>query len=241
LVGFAFCRPVYAEIPSNAKLKPLAGQVYVYESSDYVATNYVVYVGLRSVTVAGATWTPSTAQKLHEAIKAVTQLPISEVLDTSPDPEWSGGNSYWEGIGAKVIAVSETTSLLKSEWKPTADFVAQHSSEFGIRGVMLPNETIGDDTQIQNGAVRILYLGASHTPGDVFVYFPNEKVLDAGSIIKEQVGNLASADLVEYPKTLEKLKAAKLDIRTVVSGHWSAIHGPEIIDQYEKLLTTAKR
>ncbi len=39
-----------------------------------------------------------------------------------------------------------------------------------------------------------------------------------------------------YPQTLERLKAMKLPIKTVVGGHDSPLHGPELIDHYEALI-----
>ena len=100
----------------------------------------------------------------------------------------------------------------------------------------LPTVTYADNFQLQEGHVQALYLGPSHTPDDVFVYFPTEKVLYAGSILKEQLGNLAFADINEYQQTLFKLKKLHLSIRTIISGHWSAVHGPELIDQYLRML-----
>jgi metallo-beta-lactamase class B len=82
----------------------------------------------------------------------------------------------------------------------------------------------------------VFYLGPSHTAGDIFVYFPKEKVLDAGSILKEQLGNMAKANLREYPKTLRKLQALHLEIETIISGHWSPVHGPDLVDRYLQLL-----
>jgi metallo-beta-lactamase class B len=61
-------------------------------------------------------------------------------------------------------------------------------------------------------------------------------VLYGGCILKEQLGNLALADLVEYPKTLRKLKQLNLGYATIIAGHWSPIHGPELVDQYLQLL-----
>ena len=74
-------------------------------------------------------------------------------------------------------------------------------------------------------------------PDGIFVYFPEEKVLYGGCILKEKIGNLAFANVGEYPKTLHKLKELKLDIRTIVAGHWSPVHGPKLIDQYLKMLS----
>jgi hypothetical protein len=30
------------------------------------------------------------------------------VIDTSPDPEWSGGNGYWKSISAQIVAIDVT-------------------------------------------------------------------------------------------------------------------------------------
>ena len=79
-------------------------------------------------------------------------------------------------------------------------------------------------------------LGPSHNADEIFVYFPKEKVLYAGSILKEQLGNLASANLTEYPRTLDKLQELHLKIDNVISRHWSPVHGPELIDQYRAML-----
>jgi len=75
----------------------------------------------------------------------------------------------------------------------------------------------------------------------IFVFFPQEKVLYGNCILKEQLGNLDFADLRQYPKTLEKLKQLHLDFTTIVGGHWSPIHGPELIDEYLQLLATKTR
>jgi metallo-beta-lactamase class B len=65
---------------------------------------------------------------------------------------------------------------------------------------------------------------------------PEEKILYGGCVLKEQLGNLALADLTEYPKTLTKLQNLRLGYTTIIAGHWSPIHGPELVDQYLKLL-----
>jgi hypothetical protein len=61
-------------------------------------------------------------------------------------------------------------------------------------------------------------------------------VLYAGSILKEHLGNLAFPNLEEYPRTLQKLQQLHLNIDRIVSGHWSAVYGPELIDQYPTML-----
>lgn len=47
---------------------------------------------------------------------------------------------------------------------------------------------------------------------------------------------MANANLPEYRETLGKLLKLHLDIQTVISGQWSAVHGPDLIDHYLDLL-----
>jgi metallo-beta-lactamase class B len=102
--------------------------------------------------------------------------------------------------------------------------------------LVLPDKTFAGDFELQSGGVKAIYLGPSHTPDGIFVFFPQEKVLYGNCILKEQLGNLDFANLTEYPKTLQKLKQLNLGFTTIIAGHWSPIHGPELIDQYLALL-----
>lgn len=110
----------------------------------------------------------------------------------------------------------------------------------GATPLTAPTRCYPDRFSLQNGNVRVFYVGPSHTAADVFVYFPNEAVLDAGSILKPFLGNMAKANVAEYPKTLHKLQDLHLDIRVVIAGHWSAVHGPNLIDHYLDLLAQSK-
>ena len=82
----------------------------------------------------------------------------------------------------------------------------------------------------------MFYLGPSHTDADIFVYFPDEQVLNAGSILKPFLGNMAKANLAAYPGTLSKLQSLQLPIRMIIAGHWSPVHGPDLIDRYLDML-----
>jgi metallo-beta-lactamase class B len=47
---------------------------------------------------------------------------------------------------------------------------------------------------------------------------------------------MAKADVKAYPRTLHRLEALHLDTNMIVSGHWSAVHGPDLIEHYLELL-----
>jgi metallo-beta-lactamase class B len=224
-----------AESP-RVVLTPLRGHLYVAEDYFYSKENSVVYVGDASVTIVGATWTPETAKLLANEIGKVTQKPITEVIDTNYHPDRAGGNAYFKSIGAKIVSTKMTNDLLTAHWDEMVRYVQKGFPTYPALPLVSPDKTIAGDFELQGGGVKAIYLGASHTPDGIFVFFPKEKVLYGNCILKEHLGNLDFADLTEYPKTLEKLKQLNLGFTTIVAGHWSPIHGPELIDQYLALL-----
>lgn len=215
---------------------PLVGPIYVAEDSHYAKTNYAVYIGVESVTVVGAGWSPDTAELLAQEIRKVTDKPVKDVILPDRDPEYAGGTSYWKRIGANVVSTALTEETLKSDWAKAVDFTRKHFPSYPNLPLVLPTKTYQADFTLGNGNLRGLYLGPSHNKDDIFVYFPKEKVLYVGSILKERLGNLAFANLEEYPKTLQKLQRLHLDIDKIISGHWSAVHGADLIDQYLAML-----
>lgn len=223
---------------AQAKLsfQQLRGPLYLVVDVDYDTTNSLVYIGLRSVTVIGATWTPATARALAVQIKKVTNRPITGVIDTSPDPEWSGGNGYWKQIGAKIYAVKATDDVLKGTWAERDRRARENHPGYPILPLAMPTDVVANHFELQDGNIRAFYLGRTHTSGDIFVYFPRQQVLDAGSILKPYLGNVADADLYAYPRTLRRLQRLHLKIRIVIAGHWSAVQGPGLIGHYLRML-----
>lgn len=221
---------------AQLSLTRLVGPVYIAEDPYYSKENSIVYIGPGHVTIVGATWTPDTAKILALEIAKVTDKPVREVINTNYHPDRVGGNAYWKSIGAKIIATQQTYDLLKKDWSNVLAWTRNAFPSYPDVPLALPTDVYPGDFALQGGKVKAIYLGRSHTSDGIFVYFPEEKVLYGGCILKEQLGNLAFADVAEYPKTLRKLQQLKLDIRTIVAGHYSPVHGPELIDQYLTLL-----
>jgi metallo-beta-lactamase class B len=235
LLLFCSFSPVKATEPS-VSIYPLFGSVYVAEDSHYAKTNYAVYIGAKSVTVIGAGWSPDTAQLLAQEIKKRTNKPVSDVIVPDHDPEYAGGIAYWKQLGANITSTELTDETLRRDWTKAGEFTRKYFPTYPNVPLVLPTRTYKDEFTVQDGDIRAFYLGPSHNADDIFVYFPKEKILYAGSILKEQLGNIAFANLEEYPKTLKKLQELHLEINKIISGHWSAVHGPELIEQYLAIL-----
>jgi metallo-beta-lactamase class B len=222
--------------PAKVSLRHLTGRIYLVEDTYYSSENSAVYIGTKGVTVVGATWSPDTAKLLAREIRKITKTPITEVINTNYHPDRAGGNAYWKRLGAKIISTQMTYDLLKREWTSIVDWTRSGIPDYPRLPLVLSTVTYPGDFELQSGRVKAFYLGPSHTQDGIFVYFPDEKVLYGGCILKEHLGNLSFANVEEYPKTLHKLKELNLDIKTIIAGHWSAIHGPDLIGQYLELL-----
>lgn len=235
LVVIIFFAAFSSEDPKpKVSLTHLTGNIYFAEDTFYVKENAIVYVGEKSVTIISATWTPETAKLLVDQIKKVTDKPIGHVVNTHSHIDRTGGNSYFKKLGVTIVASKRTSELMKKNWKTMVSALQKSFSSFPDLPLVLPDITFEDRYELESGKIQLLFLGPSHTEDQIVVYFPKDKVLGGDCAVKEKIGNLDDANIAEYPKTLARIK--KLPITTIIAGHWTPIHGPELIDKYLELL-----
>lgn len=210
-------------------LVKLTDHIYIAEDHFYYRENSVVYIGKKDVTVVSATWTPVTARLLTDKIRAITNKPITAVVNTHFHLDRVGGNPHFKHIGAKIIASKMTADLMRKNWDARIQEAQKDYPGFPSIDFVPPDITFNDRYELEDGKIQILYFGPAHTEDGVVVYFPEEKILFGDCIVKEKLGWLGDANVSEYPRTLERIK--KLKIKTIIAGHWSPVHGPELIDQ----------
>ncbi|MEI9912530.1 MAG: subclass B1 metallo-beta-lactamase [Bacteroidota bacterium] len=97
-----------------------------------------------------------------------------------------------------------------------------------------------DDSLVLNiGAkkVYINYFGEGHTKDNVIGYFPGDKVVFGGCLIKEagaKKGNLQDANVAAWSETVRRLKQRYPGTKTVIPGHGKN-GGTELFDYTIKL------
>ncbi|MFY0673399.1 MAG: subclass B1 metallo-beta-lactamase [Bacteroidia bacterium] len=92
--------------------------------------------------------------------------------------------------------------------------------------------------------VQHYYLGAGHATDNIVAWFPKEKVLFAGCMVKaaenQNIGYIGSADLKIWPKTIRRVKRKFKKAEVVVPGHGNAgnsnllKHTLNVISEYKK-------
>ncbi|MDH7445927.1 subclass B1 metallo-beta-lactamase [Aquimarina sp. 2201CG14-23] len=105
-----------------------------------------------------------------------------------------------------TIASTKTKELLIKEKAPIPDQVF--------------NEKIA--LQLHTKSIYNSFFGEAHTIDNIVSYFPEEKILFGGCMIKSidaKKGNLADANLLEWSNTVAKIKKVYPDVEIVIPGH----------------------
>ncbi|MDR6968173.1 metallo-beta-lactamase class B [Flavobacterium arsenatis] len=92
------------------------------------------------------------------------------------------------------------------------------------RNENLPQNGFNDMLEIKVGNKKVIarFFGEGHTKDNTIGFFPDEKVLFGGCLIKEMnatKGNLADANEDEWATTVKKIKDAYPDVQWVIPGH----------------------
>ncbi len=127
------------------------------------------------------------AQAIEAALATVTDRPVSVVINTGgQDHRWFG-NAHFEAKGARIIA-SEAAVADQTE-RGDGQFAVMRTltGEDGVAGTKLAYaaETFADALDLTIGGTRLELrkVGPAHTPGDAFVWLPDQRVVFTGDIV----------------------------------------------------------
>jgi glyoxylase-like metal-dependent hydrolase (beta-lactamase superfamily II) len=207
--------------------------VYTYEDfhagpEKFTTTNMFVVTN-EGVLVADGQGSPAETKGLVDAIRKVTPKPITTVVICSDHGDHTAGNASFP---AGVTYIIHPTS------KAILDRSAEASRSNGGRGARGGNtggawqlpaaaELVADKKTLQMGGeeMQILFLGRSHTGGDLAVYLPRQKILFLSEIYLNRVfPAMRSAYPSEWLKALDRAEAMKATI--YIAGHGFTETGP---------------
>jgi glyoxylase-like metal-dependent hydrolase (beta-lactamase superfamily II) len=133
----------------------------------------------------GATY--KGARMIHDAVRAITDKEVTLVVNTGgQDHRWLG-NGYFKSLGAHIIAnekaVADQRERLQDQFYGLGNLVGSDGLE-GTEAVYA-DETFADKKVLELGGTRIEihHAGHAHTPGDSFVWLPEQKIVFSGDIV----------------------------------------------------------
>lgn len=187
--------------------------------SSYIYTTYQEYKGVsisahgflkvtdRGVILIDTPWDTTQFQPLIDSVQQKFGKNICLVLSTHFHEDRSGGLDFYRKNGIPTYSTYTTKHLCKENGLPQAQFTFEGDSTF----------------QIGNTVFETYYPGAGHTPDNIVVYFPAERILVGGCFIKSidatDLGNLGDANIGMWPYAVKNLMHRYPKISWVIPGH----------------------
>jgi glyoxylase-like metal-dependent hydrolase (beta-lactamase superfamily II) len=127
------------------------------------------------------------ARQVHEAVRRVTAQPVRWVINTGgQDHRWLG-NGYFQAQGAELIAHAAAELDLRARGN---DQLQALRAILGTKAdgtvPVLPTRWIRrSDERLELGGViiELKHRGGAHTPGDLLVWLPAQRVLFSGDAV----------------------------------------------------------
>jgi glyoxylase-like metal-dependent hydrolase (beta-lactamase superfamily II) len=183
-----------------------------------------------SVVVIDALGSPKLAERLTAEIRKLTPLPISNVILTHYHADHIYGLQFFKSMGAHITAHETAKEYIQSD---TARLRLQASRTDLAPWVDDKTQLVMADTWINGPTVMKIgglvfeldHVGPSHTPEDLTIFVPAEKVLFAGDLFfNGRLPFVGKANSSQWIKSLEQMLAH--DAGTVVPGHGAASTDP---------------
>lgn len=165
---------------------PVQGNVYLVAGA---GSNVTVQVGDDSVLVVDTSYAPLSA-KILAAIKQISNKPIRYVINTSFDPDHTGGNAQISAAGNQIGGRDPAGG----DKPPGASIIAEEhvlkrmSAPTGVKSSVpfeaWPTDTYATpDYELFNGeGIQIIHEPAAHTDGDSIVFFRRSDVISTGDV-----------------------------------------------------------
>lgn len=147
-----------------------------------------------------------SSEELIRWIESSLQCKINAIIPTHFHNDCLGGLKAFHDKGIPSYAYARTVELAKE-------------NEF-----VIPQNSFTDSLLLKVGKEHIVakFFGEGHTKDNVVGYFPAEKVMFGGCLIKElnaSKGYLGDANVNDWSATVEKVKKAYPQVKVIIPGH----------------------
>ena len=132
---------------------------------------------------AGANYALSKA--LHDEIKAITDEPVRLVINENGQGHAMLGNNYWTEQGIDVLAHVDAAEEFEANAFQIFEGMQRYAREnAGGTEPQGPTQTFEDEYIVEFGniPIEVLHLGPAHSPGDISVWLPEQKLVIAGDM-----------------------------------------------------------
>lgn len=230
VIALAACAAAWAGSSRAMDPRPVAPGVYAVigdlgpqtRANGGLNANLGFVVGANEVLVINSGPSNQAANGLRDAIRTVSDKPIRWVVNLNSQSHYWWGNRLFEEAGATVIAHPNATRLMHEQagmQRETLEALLGH----GFSGTLaaFPSDHVDSQRRIDLGGtqVQLLHLGPAHTPGDLVVWLPKERILFSGDLVyvERLPAVLPFSSTKDWLSAFAKMES--LDPLKVVPGH----------------------
>lgn len=211
----------------------LSGSFYVYVSygiyaGEHYPANAMYLVTKKGVILFDTPWGEQYYQPLLDSIRVRHHKKVMMCISTHFHDDRTGGLEYYAARGIKTYATHQTDSLCIIHHNHRAQFLIPEDTTFHVGGYTF----------------KTYYPGAGHTIDNIVIWFPEQRILYGGCLIKsvqdKNLGNLEDADVKAWGNSLRRLQQKFPNPAIVIVGHhdWHDIssiqHTIDMADAYNE-------
>lgn len=183
--------------------------------------NSTLIVGDKGAIVVDTGATHEVGELIAKTVAGITPKPVTHVINTHHHGDHYLGNTAFKN--AEFISAKKAQELINQSG---AEWIAMFENMIGKKlpttKAIAAKTTFPENTRTErviNGVKLVFWVPkGSHTPGDLLVYLPDDKVLIGGDVlVNHVVPQMRDAHVKSWIGTLDE--ARKMDFRTVVPGH----------------------
>ena len=178
-----------------------------------------MYIGDNEVLIIDSKMDKASVDGIFAAVKAVTNKPVTLLVNTHSDGDHINGNQYFP---ESVTIIGHENCRKEFLLLQRNGSVSMWQSDEMLRFV--PKVTFNDKLEIHLGSktIELFYFGVGHTTGDIVLYFPEEKTAFIGDQVffgrPQLIHSYKGGDSFEHVKTTQKMLAT-VDAEKFCSGH----------------------
>ena len=156
---------------------------------------------------------PGWGRAIAETIQAVTDKPVTTIINTHAHEDHTGGNVEF-ATATRIVAHENAKARMQ-----------KMSAFSGPNAKYLPNTLVSDRLSLLDGADRIdlYYFGRAHTDGDLVVVFPEKRLAHLGDLFPGKaapvIDTANGGSAVEFPRTLARIVAEIANVVRITTGH----------------------
>lgn len=176
-------------------------------------------------------------QAIKKEISGVTDKPVRWIINSHAHGDHWLGNAAFEDTVEYIYSTEQVAARIVADGQGWIDrFFEMTEGASGQSSILPPNTLVDERMDLTLGQknVTLFLSGDSHSPGDIILWMPDEKVLISGDVIySDRMPSTMDSSLSQWIELLAMLEQMQPEV--VIPGH-GKVTGIEGVVQLRQLL-----